>query len=148
TLWLRGACLHVIMPPVAGQAEPEVRAAGGIVWRRDGGRLEIVLVHRPAYDDWSFPKGKLTPGETEAAAALREVEEETGLRCALGSELGVAAYRDSRGRTKTVRYWTMQVGAGTLAPAHEVDAARWVALDEAAALLDYEHDRELLDAFR
>jgi 8-oxo-(d)GTP phosphatase len=69
--------------------ETVVRAAGGIVWRHgEGGAVEIVLVHRPAYDDWSFPKGKLGPGETEAEAALREVEEETGLRCRLGREVG------------------------------------------------------------
>ena len=73
--------------------EMVVRAGGGIVWRREeGGGVEIVLVHRPAYDDWSFPKGKLDPGETEAQAAVREVQEETGLRCRLGREVGTSAY--------------------------------------------------------
>jgi 8-oxo-dGTP diphosphatase len=82
-----------------------VRAGGGIVWRRGaGGRIEIVLVHRPAYDDWSFPKGKLHPGETEAQAALREVQEEIGLRCRLGREVGTSAYRDPKRRPNTVRY--------------------------------------------
>ena len=71
--------------------ETVVRAGGGIVWRRgQGGRVEIVLVHRPAYDDWSFPKGKLHPGETEAQAALPEVQEETGLRCRLAVRSGPA----------------------------------------------------------
>jgi 8-oxo-dGTP pyrophosphatase MutT (NUDIX family) len=90
--------------------ETIVRAAGGIVWRRgEGGavEVEIVLVHRPAYDDWSFPKGKLHPGETEAEAAVREVQEETGLRCRLGREVGTSAYRDPRRRPKTVRYFAM-----------------------------------------
>jgi 8-oxo-dGTP pyrophosphatase MutT (NUDIX family) len=88
--------------------ETIVRAAGGIVWRRgEGGAVEIVLVHRPAYDDWSFPKGKLHPGETEAEAAVREVQEETGLRCRLGREVGTSAYRDPRRRPKTVRYFAM-----------------------------------------
>ena len=81
--------------------EAVVRAGGGIVWRRvEGAVVEIVLIHRPAYDDWSFPKGKLHPGETEAQAALREVEEETGLRCRLGREVGTAAYRDPKRRPK------------------------------------------------
>jgi 8-oxo-dGTP pyrophosphatase MutT (NUDIX family) len=89
-------------------SEPIVRAGGGIVWRHDqGGPIEIVLIHRPAYDDWSFPKGKLHPGETEAQAALREVQEETGLWCRLGREVGTSSYRDPKRRPKTVRYWEM-----------------------------------------
>jgi 8-oxo-dGTP pyrophosphatase MutT (NUDIX family) len=128
--------------------ETVVRAGGGIVWRRgQGGVVEIVLIHRPAYDDWSFPKGKLHPGETEAQAALREVEEETGLRCRLGREVGTAAYRDPKRRPKTVRYWEMTPAAGTLGAANEVDDARWVPLGEAPMLLTYEHDRRLLDGW-
>jgi 8-oxo-dGTP diphosphatase len=81
--------------------ESIVRAGGGIVWRHDqGGGVEIVLVHRPAYDDWSFPKGKLHPGETEAQAALREDQEETGLQCSLGREVGTSAYRDPQTTTQ------------------------------------------------
>ena len=114
-------------------------------WR--GRRVEIVLVHRPAYDDWSFPKGKLHPGETEAQAALREVQEETGLRCRLGREVGTSAYRDPKQRPKTVRYWEMTPTAGALGPANEVDDARWVPLQEAARLLTYDHDRRLLDGW-
>jgi 8-oxo-dGTP diphosphatase len=128
--------------------EAVVRAGGGIVWRRgQDGTVEIVLVHRPAYDDWSFPKGKLDPGETEAQAALREVQEETGLQCRLGREVGTAAYRDRKRRPKTVRYWEMTPTAGTLGPANEVDDARWVLLQEAPGLLTYEHDRHLLDGW-
>jgi 8-oxo-dGTP diphosphatase len=126
-----------------------VLAGGGIVWRHDeGGELEIVLVHRPAYDDWSFPKGKLDPDETETQAALREVEEETGLVCRLGPEIGTTRYRDSKRRPKTVRYWEMTPTAGTLAAANEVDDARWVPLGEAPGLLTYEHDRRLLDGWQ
>jgi len=112
-----------------------------------GGGVEIVLVHRLAYDDWSFPKGKLDPGETEVQAALREVQEETGLRCRLSHEVGTAAYRDRWGRPKTVRYWEMTPTAGTLGPANEIDDARWVPLQEAPILLTYEHDRRLLDGW-
>ena len=126
-------------------SEELVRAAGGLVWRSaaDGG-VEIVLVHRSAYDDWAFPKGKLNAGETEAEAALREVEEETGLRCRLGRELGTTAYRDSRGRPKTVRYWEMTPVGGVLAAANEIDDARWIGLAEAPDALTYPRDRELL----
>ena len=122
-----------------------VRAAGGLVCRPgEGGRVEIVLVHRPAYDDWAFPKGKLHDGETEQDAALREVEEETGLRCRLGREVGISRYRDSRGRPKTVRYWAMTPLGDVLAPANEVDAARWIAVADAPAVLTYARDVELL----
>jgi 8-oxo-dGTP diphosphatase len=121
-----------------------VRAAGGLVFRIRNGETEIVLVHRPAYDDWAFPKGKLHAGETEEDAALREVEEETGLRCTLGSEVGTTRYQDSRGRDKVVRYWQMTPVGGVLAPANEVDDALWVGLRDASALLTYARDRDLL----
>ena len=124
-----------------------VRAAGGLVWRRDsGGAVEVVLVHRSRYDDWTFPKGKLEDGEDETAAALREVEEETGLRCRLGAEVGTTAYVDGKGRPKTVLYYEMRPAAGTLAPAHEIDDARWISAGEAPGVLSHEHDRALLDA--
>lgn len=123
-----------------------VRAAGGIVYRsRDDGVVEILLVHRPAYDDWSFPKGKLERGEDEETAAVREVEEETGLRCRLDREIATTRYRDWRGRPKTVRYWLMTPVGGRLAAANEIDEARFVPLAEAARLLSYERDRELLE---
>jgi 8-oxo-dGTP diphosphatase len=121
-----------------------VRAAGGLVCRAGNGEAEIVLVHRPAYDDWAFPKGKLHRGETEEDAALREVEEETGLRCRLGFEVGTTRYHDARGRDKVVRYWHMTPIGGVLAPANEVDDALWVGMEEAESLLTYQRDRELL----
>ena len=124
----------------------EVRAAGGVVRRRraDGGD-DVVLVHRPAYDDWSFPKGKLEDGEREEDAALREVVEETGLRCRLERELATTRYRDARGRSKTVRYWLMEPVSGHIAADNEVDDARFVPLDEARGLLTYARDVEVLD---
>jgi 8-oxo-dGTP diphosphatase len=122
-----------------------VLAAGGIV-TRDGGELEVLVVHRPRYDDWSFPKGKLANGETDEECALREVEEETGLHCELGAELGSTSYRDGRGRSKRVRYWLMSPVGEELAFRHEVDTARWVSVTEARELLTYAHDRELLES--
>ena len=126
---------------------PTVRAAGGLVHRRRAdGIEEVLLVHRPAYDDWSFPKGKLEAGELEEDAAVREVEEETGLRCRLDRELRTTSYRDARGRPKTVRYWLMTPIGGTLEAANEVDDARFVTLADARELLSYARDVELLDA--
>lgn len=125
----------------------EVEAAGGVVWRQvDGGRVEVLVVHRPRYDDWSFPKGKLDPGETHEAAARREVWEETGLECELGAELPEVRYADRFGRSKRVRYWAMQVTGGSFAPNDEVDALRWASPDEARALLSYARDTAPLDA--
>jgi 8-oxo-dGTP diphosphatase len=122
-----------------------VRAAGGLVRRRrDDGVDEVLVVHRPAYDDWTFPKGKLEPGEREEDAAVREVEEETGLRCRLERELATTHYRDSRGRPKTVRYWLMSPIGGRLAPANEVDEVRYVPPSEARTLLTYGRDVEVL----
>jgi 8-oxo-dGTP pyrophosphatase MutT (NUDIX family) len=128
-----------------GTSDDVVRAAGGVVLRRSrSGTLETVLVHRPAYDDWTFPKGKLLRGETEEEAAVREVEEETGLRCQLGREVGTTSYRDAQGRQKTARYWEMAPIEGELAPTNEVDEARWVPLEGAADILTHARDRELL----
>jgi 8-oxo-dGTP diphosphatase len=104
-------------------------------------------VHRPAYDDWSFPKGKAEPGERDEECALREVEEETGLRCVIVGDAGSTSYVDGKGRPKRVRYFAMEPAEGELALLHEVDDARWVALEEAASALTYERDRELLASF-
>jgi 8-oxo-dGTP diphosphatase len=116
-----------------------VRAAGGVVVR-DG---RVLVVHRPGHEDWSFPKGKLESGETWETAALREVHEETGLRCTLGAFLGSAFYDVAEG-PKEVRYYRMEC-AGEPRPDTEVDEVRWVTPDEARALLSYEHDRALLE---
>jgi 8-oxo-dGTP diphosphatase len=121
-----------------------VRAAGGLVVRESEGRAEVAVVHRPRYDDWSLPKGKLLPGEDWADAALREVEEETGLRCELGADLGEFRYRDRKGRPKLVRWWRMRPLGGEFAPGDEVDELRWLEPGDAAELLDYEHDRALV----
>ena len=122
----------------------EVKASGGVVWRRGERGLEVALVHRPRYDDWSFPKGKLDAGEGWEEAALREVEEEVGLRCRLGHELPPTSYRDNKGRSKVVRYWMMEPLGGEFVPSDEVDEIRWLPASEAAKLLSYGHDRELL----
>ena len=125
-----------------------VRAAGGIVTRLDGnGAMEVLLVHRPAYDDWAFPKGKAEKDETDEACALREVEEETGLRCTLGDPVADTSYIDNRGRPKVVRYFAMQPIDGAFSPHAEIDDARWLPLEVAASELTYEHDRKVLEAF-
>jgi 8-oxo-dGTP pyrophosphatase MutT (NUDIX family) len=124
-----------------------VHAAGGVVWRRtEAGTVEVLLVHRPRYDDWTVPKGKLEPGEDHVDGALREVEEETGLRCTLGPELTSTSYVDRKGRPKAVRYWAMTPVAGTFVPTDEVDEIRWMSLDEARSLLSYPRDLAILDA--
>lgn len=125
----------------------EVEAAGGVIWRPGDDGVEVVVVHRPRYDDWTFPKGKLDPGETHEQAAVREVEEETGLRCRLGDEIAAVTYRDHQGRAKRVRYWAMVVEDGEFAPNAEVDQLRWLPISEAVAALTYGHDRRVLGAF-
>ena len=121
-----------------------VRAAGGVIARDSEGGTELLLVHRPRYDDWTFPKGKVDAGESDEQCALREVEEETGLRCELLNELSSISYIDRRGRHKVVRYWAMRPVAGKFLPNDEVDEAKWVAPKQAAKLLSYEHDRAML----
>jgi 8-oxo-dGTP diphosphatase len=138
-------------PELDVSATPTVRAAGGIVLRRapEGG-WQVLIVHRPRYDDWSLPKGKADPGESDDETALREVEEETGLRCTLGDPAGRTRYRDSKGRDKVVHYWLMQpesedaVADGAFVPNDEVDAIRWCSVSEATSRLTYAHDRKLL----
>jgi 8-oxo-dGTP diphosphatase len=129
-------------------AQTIVRAAGGVVVRNRLGTREVVVVHRPKYDDWTLPKGKALPGESDEECALREVEEETGLRCALEVELASTSYRDSRDRPKVVRYWLMCPAGGRLLPANEVDDARWLPLPEAEELLSYDRDRDVLRSLR
>lgn len=123
---------------------PEVRAAGGVILREGQGGYEVAVVHRPKYDDWSLPKGKLEAGESWEDAALREVAEETGYECALGSELSSAAYEDDKGRDKLVRWWLMRPLSGEFSANDEIDEMRWLAAAEAGDSLDYEHDRALV----
>lgn len=124
-----------------------IRAAGGVVYRpRADGEIEVLLVHRPRYDDWSLPKGKAMRQESDEDCALREVAEETGLRCELGPELAATTYRDGRGRPKRVRYWAMRPLSGRFEPHREVDDVRWLQAGEAARLLSWERDLAVLQS--
>lgn len=111
-----------------------------------GDLLEIAVVHRPKYRDWTLPKGKLEAGESHEEAALREVEEETGLTCRLERELDPVSYVDPKGRPKTVRYWVMSVVGGEFNVNHEVDELRWLSRADAASSLTHERDRKLIEA--
>jgi len=134
--------------PDSDQPTPDVIvAAGGIVTRLTSkGRLRILLVHRPAYDDWSFPKGKVDPGETVEAAALREVLEESGVEARLGAELGTVEYTDPAGTRKIVRYWAMEAVNGEFVANSEVDEIKWLSRRKALDALSYEPDRALLQS--
>ena len=124
--------------------EIEVWAAGGIVWRRSPVGVELLLVHRPGHRDWTFPKGKLDPGETLRQCARREVEEETGFVCSTDVRLSLVKYRDAQRRRKAVVYWTMTVDGGVFVPNREVDAVAWFDPASARATLSYQHDVELV----
>lgn len=128
-------------------SDPEVRAAGGVIWRRGADGVEVLLVHRPKYGDWTFAKGKLERGESYREAARREVLEETGLHVSFGDELEPTRYIDGKGRDKLVRYWTMTVERGAFEPNDEVDEIRWIPVGRAAARLTYERDLPLLESF-
>ena len=120
----------------------EVQAAGGVALADDG---RVVLVHRPRYDDWTLPKGKLDGGESFEDAALREVAEETGLRCRLVRELPSVEYHDAKGRPKVVRYWLMEVEADLgFVPGDEVDEVRTLPVEEALQILTYDRDHDVL----
>jgi len=118
-----------------------VRAAGGVVVR-DG---LLLLVHRPKYDDWTFPKGKAESGESDEECAVREVWEETGLDCQLLDELPATEYVDAKGRPKRVRWWHMRVVEGEFHPTSEVDEVRWLPPADAAQLLSYGRDLARLE---
>lgn len=133
----------------SGSSAP-IRAAGGVLWRSVAGSkddsIEIAVIHRPRYDDWSLPKGKLNAGEIEIEGAAREVLEETGYRPTIVCPLGETHYI-KEGRPKTVRYWSMRSEGGMFTPGREVDELRWLSLDEARSLLTTERDREILARF-
>lgn len=134
-------------PLPADRPDPEVRAAGGVVWRVADGVVSVAVVHRPKYRDWTFPKGKLEAGETDESAAHREVVEETGFHCVLGRELPEVRYLDNKGRSKLVRYWEMTVASGDFTPNDEVDRLEWLSIPVAAKRLTYDHDSDVLQAF-
>nr|WP_306270224.1 NUDIX hydrolase [Ornithinimicrobium sp. HY1793] len=139
-------------PPVATQTERAVlvRAAGVLPWRVQDGRLQFALVHRPRYNDWSWPKGKLERGEEWALAATRETLEETGLEVRLGPPLPTSWYglgtKDGRPQLKQVRYWAGTVCGGSGALEHEIDEVTWLDAAQARERLSYRRDREQLDA--
>ena len=124
-------------------ADAEVLAAGGVVVRDDG---RVAVIHRPRYDDWSLPKGKLDPGESFEGGAVREVLEETGVRGRIVAELEPTSYVDRKGRDKLVRWYRMELDGDPpeFAPNDEVDELRWLTPGEAGALLSYDHDRALV----
>lgn len=123
-----------------------VLAAGGIIWRSNTelSTVEVLLVHRPRYHDWTFPKGKLHKGESLLTAAVREVSEETGLSVVVGHRMPTVRYRTMDG-PKEVSYWAMRPEAGVFAPNSEVDRVRWVSMARAGKKLTYAHDRRLAE---
>jgi 8-oxo-dGTP diphosphatase len=127
-----------------------IRAGGGVVWRGSDGAVEIAAVHRPQYDDWSLPKGKLHADEGELRAAVREVGEELGARVMVGRRLGTVRYpvvRDAARGWKSVSYWSMRYEDGSFRPSEEVDEAVWLPVRAAHRLLSYPGDTEVLDRF-
>lgn len=123
-----------------------VQAAGGVLWRRQGSTAEVAIVHRPRYDDWSLPKGKLDPGEPELVAAVREVAEETGASADVSRQICTVKYLTSEG-TKRVTYWAMRYRGGEFTPNSEVDELQWLPIDKARKRLSYDIDRSVLDDF-
>jgi 8-oxo-dGTP pyrophosphatase MutT (NUDIX family) len=123
-----------------------MRAAGGVIYRATKqSKIEVALIHRPHREDWSLPKGKLDPGESFEACALREVFEETGFTCAPERFLGVTEYIHRKGRPKIVAYWLMRIVDGDFTPNEEADEIRWCSISEAIELATYDRDQELLE---
>lgn len=120
-----------------------IKASGCLVYRMGDAGVEVLVIHRPHYDDWDFPKGKLEDGETDLECALRETEEETGFTGEVGDELPPDHYL-VRGRDKTVRWWLLRQTAGAFVVNDEVDRVRWVSPQEAAEVLSYDHAKHLL----
>ena len=134
-----------------GLSSSTIRAAGGVVWRNGSeSGIEVAVIHRPRYDDWSIPKGKLAAGESEFEGAIREVHEETGYRVRPGRALGDVRYlktEDGISREKVVRYWAMQAIGGAFTPSREVDELRWLPVEEALDVLSRATDRDILARF-
>jgi 8-oxo-dGTP pyrophosphatase MutT (NUDIX family) len=143
---------HELAVGVSSADDEPILAAGGVLWRPAGDSFEILLIHRPRYDDWTLPKGKVDAGDADLlATAEREVREETGLRGRLGADLGEIHYT-VKGRPKVVRYWAMELAddgsaGSTFEPNHEVDELAWLPPDEARARLVYLPDAEIVDRF-
>jgi 8-oxo-dGTP diphosphatase len=129
-----------------GEPESMTRAAGAVLWRHDGVGIEVAVIHRPRYNDWSFPKGKLKSGEHILLAAVREVEEETGVRPRLGRRLPARTYLKG-GRSKRVDYWAATGDPGRFVPGDEVDRVEWLPVSYAEQRLTYAHDVDLLHEF-
>ena len=139
------------MPKKAAPSTPSkaIHAAGAVLWRpdeRDPAGVLIAVVHRPRYDDWSLPKGKVDPGESEPVTAVREVEEETGYACELGRRLAAVSYPVEHD-IKKVRYWAARALGGEFAPNSEVDELAWLPVKEAVKRLQYPIDRKVLRRF-
>jgi 8-oxo-dGTP pyrophosphatase MutT (NUDIX family)/phosphohistidine phosphatase SixA len=135
-------------------SRPPIQAAGGVVWRvgngSNGAKVEVAIIHRPRYDDWSIPKGKLAPGESLLEGGVREVLEETGYRVQVGRSLGEIRYLKKSGgatREKVVHYWAMRATGGEFSPGPEVDQLRWLPLEGARDLVTRATDREVLERF-
>jgi 8-oxo-dGTP diphosphatase len=125
-----------------------IHAAGGVLWRQSAAAdsIEVAVIHRPRYDDWSLPKGKLNPGEIELEGAVREVMEETGYRVTVGRPLGEVSYLKD-GRPKVVRYWAMRAEGGIFTPSREVDELRWLPISSATGAMTRPLDIEVLERF-
>lgn len=129
-----------------GSAAKTTCAAGAVLWRMGDGEVEVAIIHRPRYDDWSLPKGKIDPGETEPVTAVREILEETGQRAQLGRGLGMVSYPITHG-VKRVRYWAARALGGDFVPSHEVDELVWAPINTAIKHLHYPHDRKIVRRF-
>ena len=125
-----------------------VTAAGAVLWRSDGtnNTVEVAVIHRPRYDDWSLPKGKVDPGETEPVTAVREVREETGYHAQLGRRIAAVSYPIGQG-IKKVRYWAARSIGGEFTPNVEVDEMAWLPVSEAMKKVSYDYDRKVLRNF-
>ena len=136
------------MPSAKSEAGKQVLAAGAVLWRphEDTGQPRIAVIHRPRYDDWSLPKGKLDAGEIEPVAAIREIREETGQLAYLGRRLGVVSY-PIPGGVKIVRYWAARACGGEFVAGEEADEVRWLSVSEAKKRLSYPSDRKMLASF-